>query len=177
MKPRGPLMIEHRLIERMLKIVQVKIAAMRESGKADPVFIDTVVDFVRTYADRTHHGKEEDILFKLLAEKPMSETDRAIMRELLDEHVFGRNIVKALVAAKDDYLAGNGEAVAVIVQQLETLAKFYPEHIKKEDKVFFPSTEKLFSQEELDRLLRDFFEFDQRMIHEKYESVVAGLKE
>ena len=34
--------------------------------EVDPVFIDTAVDFIRTYADRCHHGKEEDLLFKAL---------------------------------------------------------------------------------------------------------------
>ena len=40
-----------------------------EFAFVDPVFIDTAVDFIHTYADRCHHGKEEDILFKALAAK------------------------------------------------------------------------------------------------------------
>ena len=27
-------------------------------------FVDAVVDFIRVYADRTYHGREEDILFR-----------------------------------------------------------------------------------------------------------------
>jgi hemerythrin-like domain-containing protein len=87
MKPRGPLMIEHRLIEKMLEVVRRQVAAMKKTGKTDPVFIETVVDFVRVYADRTHHGKEEDILFKALEGKEMSGQDEKIMQELLDEHL------------------------------------------------------------------------------------------
>ncbi|WP_073479042.1 hemerythrin domain-containing protein [Desulfatibacillum alkenivorans] len=176
MKPRGPLMIEHRLIERMLEIVRREISSMKDTRDADPVFIDTVVDFVRTYADRTHHGKEEDILFKELAGKKMSASDQALMEELVEEHKFGRKTVKALVDAKNEYAAGNREAVSAIIEQLEILARFYPEHIRKEDKVFFPSTEKLFSQEEQDAMLEAFGEFDRKMIHEKYAALVEQLK-
>jgi len=53
MKPIGPLMWEHRLIEKMLAVAGREAQKIRESRKVDPVFIDTAVDFIRTYADRT----------------------------------------------------------------------------------------------------------------------------
>lgn len=169
-------MIEHRLIERMLKSVVEKIPSIKESGKADPVFIDTVVDFVRTYADRTHHGKEEDILFKALVKKKMSDSDRALMLELVEDHKYGRSVVKTIVSAKDEYVAGDVKAIGVLIENLEALAEFYPKHIIKEDKVFFPSTENLFSKEEQDAMLAQFWEFDRNMIHEKYYKVVEDMK-
>jgi hemerythrin-like domain-containing protein len=175
MKPRGPLMIEHRLIEKMLGVVSRHITAIKETGKADPVFIETVVDFVRVYADRTHHGKEEDILFKALESKEISGPDEKIMQELIDEHKFGRKTVGELVAANREYASGNKAALSTIIEKLETLAKFYPEHIIKEDKAFFPSTEKLFTPKELDDMLEAFWEFDRKMIHEKYEALVKQL--
>ncbi|MBN2297153.1 MAG: cation-binding protein, partial [Deltaproteobacteria bacterium] len=61
MKPIGPLMWEHRLIEKMLSLFEKEIQRINDTGEVNPVFIDTAVDFIRTYADRTHHGKEEDI--------------------------------------------------------------------------------------------------------------------
>ena len=64
MKPIGPLMWEHRLIERMVKLLKKELIKIKEIDKVDTNFILIVVDFFRTYADRTHHGKEEDILFK-----------------------------------------------------------------------------------------------------------------
>ena len=58
MKPIGPLMWEHRLIEKMLRLFEGEIKRISELNRLDTVFIDTAVDFIRTYADRTHHGKE-----------------------------------------------------------------------------------------------------------------------
>jgi hemerythrin-like domain-containing protein len=53
---------------------------------------------------------------------------------------------------------------------------FYPKHIIKEDKAFFPASRKYFSNEEDDAMLREFWEFDRKMIHEKYKSVVEALE-
>ncbi|MFH0960358.1 MAG: hypothetical protein V1897_16825 [Pseudomonadota bacterium] len=56
------------------------------------------------------------------------------------------------------------------------LVEFYPEHITKEDKVFFPRSENYLSEKEQETMLQEFWEFDQRMIHDKYRSVVEDLK-
>ena len=64
MQARGPLMIEHRLIENMITFIKRVLKQFERRNQVDPLIIDKVVDFVRVYADRTHHGKEEDILFK-----------------------------------------------------------------------------------------------------------------
>ena len=66
----------------------------------DPVSIDIVVDFIRTYADRTHHGKEEAILFRDMKKRPLSNEHERIMNELIDEHVFARKTVGRLIRPK-----------------------------------------------------------------------------
>jgi hemerythrin-like domain-containing protein len=177
MKPRGPLMIEHRLIEKMFELVRKEIKKIEELKQVDPIFIDITVDFIRMYADRTHHGKEEDILFRDLEKKNIAELDKKIMQELIDEHKYGRKTVKELVEAKEKYLQGQTGALEGILDKLDALVNFYPEHIEKEDKVFFPATEEYFSQEEQDAMLEEFWEFDKEMIHEKYRSLVKQLQD
>lgn len=176
MQARGPLMIEHRLIERMLKIASKTLAGIKLTRSVDPVLIDTVVDFIRTYADRTHHGKEEDILFRDLEKKPLSDNDRRVMNELVEEHKFGRSATKALVEANTRYRAGDKHALSVIAEKLYTLVEFYPVHIEKEDKVFFPAARAYMTESEDQAMLAEFYEFDRNMIHEKYTKVVEGLE-
>jgi hemerythrin-like domain-containing protein len=176
MQARGPLMIEHRLIERMLSVVKDVLAEIESKHRVDPVFVDIAVDFIRVYADRTHHGKEEDILFRELNNKPLSAEDRKIMDELIEEHLFGRRTTQALVDANTRYRNGDDTALADIAANLKTLAEFYPRHIEKEDKVFFPSTRKYFTEQEDQGMLEAFWEFDRKMIHEKYKTVVEGLE-
>ncbi len=176
MQARGPLMIEHRLIERMIALIETTLEQVEETREIDPHFIDVAVDFIRMYADRTHHGKEEDILFRELGERQLSAEDGRVMRELVDEHVFGRRTTKALVEANERYRSGDDAALPDIVSHLRTLVEFYPRHIEKEDKHFFPASRAYFSDEEDRAMLEDFWEFDRQMIHEKYTKVVEDLE-
>lgn len=179
MKPIGPLMWEHRLIEKMLVAMMRHMDQAEKTKKVDPLVIDVAVDFIRTYADRTHHGKEEEILFRDLAQKDLTPELKKIMQELLDEHVWGRKTTAALVAAKEKYLQGNQDALTQIIDLARQLGNFYPKHIEKEDKHFFYPCQEYFSKEEQTKMLDEFREFDRKMIHEKYNKVFdeySGLK-
>ena len=176
MQARAPLMIEHRLIERMLSVIKDVLAKIETKHNVDPVFVDIAVDFIRVYADRTHHGKEEDILFRELNNKSLTPEDRQLMKELIEEHVFGRKTTKALVEANTRYRNGDETALADIAANLKTLTEFYPRHIEKEDKKFFPSSRAYFTEEEDQAILAKFWEFDRNMIHEKYKSLVEGFE-
>ena len=58
MQARAPLMVEHRLIERMIVIIKQILIQIKEEDTVDPVFVDTTVDFIRIYADRPIMGKK-----------------------------------------------------------------------------------------------------------------------
>jgi len=174
MKPIGPLMWEHRLIEKMLALVHREVGRINRSQKVDPIFIDAAVDFIRTYADRTHHGKEEDILFRDLTKKKLSAEHSRIVAELIQEHIYARKTVGRLVAAKERYVKGE-PGLEEIAECLETLVTFYPRHIEKEDKHFFFPILEYFSAAEQDAMLQEFFEFDRKMVHEKYGKLVERL--
>ena len=169
-------MIEHRLIERMLTVVGHALKLAEQTGSINPLFVDLAVDFITTYADRTHHGKEEDILFRTLESKNLSKADRQAMNELIEEHIFGRKTTRALVDANAIYRKGEKAALVLITTHLHTLTEFYPKHIEKEDKVFFPASRIYLSDEEDQRMLVEFMEFDRKMIHEKYELIIKRLE-
>ena len=169
-------MVEHRLIERMITIVKEELGRIDKGKKADPVFIDTYVDFARTYADRCHHGKEEDILFRDLAKKKLSPEHKKTMDELVEEHIYARKTVGELVAAKDKYVQGDKNALKDITVKLGVLADFYPKHIEKEDKRFFFPILDYFTKQEQDAMLQEFWEFDRKLIHEKYQKVVERFE-
>lgn len=175
MRPIGLLMIEHRLIEKIIPILEGEIDRIGTEGKADSALIDETVDFFRTYADRTHHGKEEDILFRELKKKQLDVEHARIMRELENEHVYARTVVKSLSEANDLWMCEDRRALDSIRENLLKIVKLYPAHIEKEDKQFFCPTEKYFSERELDIMLQESYEFDRKMIHEKYQKVIESL--
>ncbi|MFX1496957.1 MAG: hemerythrin domain-containing protein [Promethearchaeota archaeon] len=176
MMPIGPLMIEHRLIEKMIALMDEEIIKMKKHNKANPLFIDIAVDFIRMYADRTHHGKEEDILFRELEKKELSPNHNKIMEELIEEHKWARSTVGKLVDAKNRYVNGKVEALHEIVDLITELTTFYPKHIEKEDKHFFIPVMKYFTEEEQQKMLQEFWDFDKTLIHEKYRKVVEDLQ-
>jgi hemerythrin-like domain-containing protein len=146
MLPIAPLMIEHRLIEKMIAEIQREIDQCEQRKKINPEFIDLAVDFIRVYADRCHHGKEEDILFRDLSKKPLSGGEKQIMNELIEEHRQGRKTVADLVGAKGDYLRGDQEALSRMLTLMKFLVDFYPRHIEKEDRHFSLPIMNYFSQ-------------------------------
>ena len=167
-------MIEHRLIEKLLAAAAELTTNMTERTY-DPVLIDSIVDFIKTYADRTHHGKEEDILFHELSKKDLSEENLQVMNALIDEHKQARRKVVDIVQLNEQYKTGDRTVVSKIKEIILWLSEFYPVHIVKEDKEFFPKSEKYFSEEELDKMLQDFWTFDRNMIHEKYQIIVKDI--
>ena len=172
MMPIGPMMIEHRLIERMIAAMRAELDRFLREKKANPQFIMTFVDFVRTYADRCHHGKEEDILFRELGKKQLSKEHREVMEQLIKDHQWARQQTRELVEATDKYAAGEEGMFLTITARLNAITEFYPQHIEKEDKHFFLPVMRYFSQEEKDAMLQEGFDFDQTLIHDRYKQIV-----
>ena len=172
MMPVGFLMKEHRLIERMIKLIRLMLQDIDKGKRFDPPFIDVAADFMRTYADRCHHGKEEDILFSALEKKKMSEEHRRIMDRLIEEHKLSRSTLKKLVQAKDKYVCGDKGALKEVSAHLKTIVELYPQHIENEDKHFFIPCMTYFAPEEKSKMIGQMREFDMKMIHEKYASVL-----
>jgi hemerythrin-like domain-containing protein len=184
MQPIGPLMIEHRLIERLLNLMAREFKRIKDNSEVDPEFafvdpgfIDTAVDFIRTYADRCHHGKEEDLLFAALAAKDLSPEHRQTMEELTQEHGWAREATASLIQAKEAYLLEKPGALDDLMEQLGKLIDFYPRHIDKEDRHFFIPCMGYFSQAEQADLLARMHEFDRQLIHEKYRGVVESMEQ
>jgi hemerythrin-like domain-containing protein len=176
-------MIEHRLIERLIALMRAELTRIRENMAVDPefhfldpVFIDTAVDFLRTYADRCHHGKEEDLLFAALAGKDLAPEHRQTMEELIQDHVFSRQTTAALVEAKEGFLLEKPGAVNDLVKRLEQLVEFYPKHIDREDKHFFIPCMAYFNDPEKAEMLQKMGDFDRQLIHEKYRGVVEAIE-
>ncbi len=174
--PAGPLMKEHRLIERMIALISKEAQSLEAGREPDTLFIKEAADFIRTYADKCHHGKEEDILFRGLGKRKISKEHSGIMGELISEHKYGRTKLKELVEARDRLAGGDKNARVDVLSCLKALAEFYPRHIEKEDKHFFLPCMDYFSRKEKDDMLKEFWEFDKELIHKKYAQVVEQVQ-
>ena len=169
-------MQEHRLIERLSGIMEKELLRIRRGEEPDLRRIDGSIEVNSTYGDLLHYGKEEEILFKRLSEKPLTAEHRALLNELIAEHELSRNLAGNLIGARKKFAAGDRNAAKDIAAALEKLVQLHRSHIEKEDKhFFFPSLE-YFNREERDIMLREGVEFDHRVVHEKYQRLVEELE-
>jgi hemerythrin-like domain-containing protein len=172
MKPIGLLMREHRLIERLIKLIDKELNNSKKNNNINKEFIQTCVDFFSTYVDRTHHGKEEDILFRDLEEKKISSDLQDTMNQLKQDHQYARKIVADLANENQNYIQGKKNAIKLITTNLEKLLTVYPVHFETEDKEFFYPSMDYFTEEEQQKMLQEFNDFDKKMIHEKYLQII-----
>ena len=173
--PIGPLMVEHRWIERVISDLQRRLDQYPRRT-IDPPYVDRLVDFLRSYADRCHHGKEEDILFRDLGAKKLDPALAETMRQLVEEHTWARATTKQLVAANASLAAGDQTALDDGRRLLAELAAFYPEHIRKEDEDFFRPTMTYLTREEQDAMLEEFTAFDASLVHDRYRRIAEELE-
>lgn len=169
-------MNEHQVILRMIDQMRDKAVRLSLGERLDPMFVATAVDFIRSYADRCHHGKEEAILFRELAERDLSAEDAQAMQQLIDDHVWAREKTRELVEASDAYFAGDEDELRHVIAALRQLSEFYPGHIAREDKEFFRHAMTYFDAREREALDVESREFDRMLIHERYRQVVEALE-
>ena len=137
------LMDEHRNILRLLDLAQY-LADRRELTVQNMETLDRLVFFIRNYADKYHHAKEENILFARTGE------NQEIIKAMLTEHVMGRNFVSEAVAG------AKVNSREQIRQGLCGYIDLLREHIRKEDTILYPWFDRAMSDSEKDGLFEEF---------------------
>lgn len=175
MLPVGVLMIEHRLIERVIPAMEREIGRIDSGGGPDQTWVDNLVRFMREYADKCHHGKEEDILFIELGKKEMTPKLNRTMEELVAEHKRGRAMVGQLKKLGEHYSHGDEAVSGNLANLMRTISTFYIRHIEREDKRFFIQSMNYLDEEERRRMLERFCRFDKNLFDETYRSILHCL--
>jgi hemerythrin-like domain-containing protein len=157
--PIQELKTEHRAIERALTLLE-SIAEEIEKGTAQED-ARRMLDFLKTFADTCHHGKEERVLFPGLEKAGVSKEGGPI-GVMLREHDQGRGHIRSMAGALSGLAAGNPNARELFRQHAGAYAALLRQHIAKEDQVLFEIAERQLSQAskediqtEFDRIERD----------------------
>ena len=125
---------EHQLILKVSEVLGRECTALDKGGVVDKGFFTQVVDFIRHYADKYHHAKEEDILFTGLG-RPEVQMHCDPRQQMLFEHDQGREFVRGMEAAVQ---AGDK---AKVIENALGYAGLLREHIFKEDNILYPMAE------------------------------------
>lgn len=166
--PMRLLVDEHVLIKRFIALIPELLKIVDVESGEDRQFLLDGVDFIRSYADKFHHAKEEDILFKYFDE------DQPIIRVMLDDHDRGRAHARGVVEAVEE------RDRDMIVEHLSAYGELLSEHIKKEDEILYPWMDRDFATTQVGDLFSRFQEVDRaggQEVTEKYARFVAQVEE
>ena len=149
------LMHEHEIILKAVSGLQRMSTALRRRQEVEIAALRDGVEFMRTFADRCHHAKEEDLLFPALvaAGLPANMGPIAAMKA---EHAEARACVAKLAAAVDAYGSRDASGALRIVAAVDCIESLYPQHIAKENNVLFPMAERQLTPDELTLLGNQF---------------------
>lgn len=137
---------EHQLILRMIALVEKNTVLLEQGKFRNWQFYLDAVDFIRNYADRFHHAKEEDVLFVALIKNGMPEKQSPI-EAMHMEHDQGRAHVRAIEEAAQKALDGEPGQSAIIAENAKGYAALLRGHIEKEDDILYPLAERILPEE------------------------------
>jgi hemerythrin-like domain-containing protein len=168
---------EHKNIKVMLKVVRKVCFGLLKGTEVDYEEFDKIIDFIKNYADKHHHQKEENYLFdKMVTELgPMGE--KLIKNGMLVEHDLGRMFIRNLSIALNQYKQGNEEAMIDIIANAVTYANHLGEHIRKEDNVIYSFARRELKSEVMDRVNEECKKFESETTEEsnKYVTLLKEL--
>ena len=169
---------EHRAIGSVLDSLEKASQALRD-GKQVPAWIfGEGLDFLRTFADQCHHGKEEKRLFPRFGERGVP-TEGGPISVMLAEHEQGRGYIREAGKQYDKWAVGNASAAAPMTDALESYIALLRQHIFKENEILFPMGDRVISPEDDQWLVDQFEDIEEHEIgpgvHEKFHAMIDKL--
>jgi len=164
--PMKKLVDEHVLIKRWIALIPEVVNNLDlESEKGRQLILDGI-DMIRSYADKFHHAKEEEILFKYFDE------NSDILKVMHEDHTHARSLVKEMLDAIER------RDQKTIAKNLMAYRELLTEHIRKEDEILYPWMDNQLSTSQVGELFSKFAEVDQQISvsTDKYENFIEWLE-
>ena len=173
MNPTEELKAEHEGILRMMDILQAVVGKMGSLKEFPGGHINQIMEFLKVFVDKCHHGKEEEFLFPAL-EKAGIPKEGGPIGVMLEEHQRGREIIGKMSASLD-----NINAKSAFSEAAESYIELLRQHIDKENNVLFPMADQRLSQKRQDQMSEEFEQLERERIgegrHEAFHKLLEDL--
>ena len=146
---------EHEAILFTLRVMEAVNGRIRAGEPVPREDLAGIVDFLKIFADKCHHGKEEGFFFPALEQAGIPSREGPIAA-LLEEHRLGRDLLRRMSDALADRPAFAGAASDYV----ELLRR----HIEAENTVLFPLADRRLPEEAQRELLARFETFEDEVI-------------
>lgn len=178
MHPTDTLKEEHVAIKSMLEIIDGICSRLERKEKIPPVHLDRILDFLRTFADKCHHHKEEQILFPEMENAGIPGQGGPI-GVMLYEHTVGREHVRGISEAVERYKNDAGDTEDLIANGRAYVA-LLSQHIFKEDNILYPMAERVLPEDVMDAMNEAFGRVEEDLVgagkHEDYHRLLKELR-
>jgi hemerythrin-like domain-containing protein len=169
---------EHVYIKKVLAAIRKDCEGLAEGKDVNVEFYRKAIEFVRNFADKYHHQKEEKKLFNIMGEGNESLKNGPIMGMLM-EHDLGRMYIKNLDEILTEYENGAKNKKAYIIANALAYEMLLDKHIDKEDTAIYMMARRQLSQD-IQNSLKDEFEsiegdLENTKIREKYIAFAESL--
>ena len=179
MTPTEQLKEEHQAIKLMLSILEGICQKLAAGQVVSTEHLEQSLEFIRLFADKCHHGKEEDVLFPAMEAAGIHKESGPIGVMLL-EHEAGRGYVQGLAEAIARYKAGDRQAAAAITTNARNYVALLTQHIFKEDNILYPMADMRLSPARQARMLEEFEVIERQRLgpgkHEELHRMLEHLK-
>jgi hemerythrin-like domain-containing protein len=170
---------EHRVIERALRALD-GICTRLEWGQQVPAdVLSQLVDFMSTFADRYHHGKEETHLFPAL-QKQGIQREGGALAALEHEHQIESRLASEMRLALQEYRSVDPAARERFIVAARGYTKHLLSHIDKEDSILFRLAEEILDDEDKASLIEGFKRAEQEFgagASENYDRIASALEQ
>ncbi len=179
MKATQQLKDEHEGIKLMLNIMDNISNTLENDKELNINHFEKILDFLKVFVDKCHHGKEEDILFPDLKVHGLPKEGGPIA-VMLSEHQLGREHIKSISSAFNEYKSNNKHAITKIISGSRDYVELLRGHIEKENNILFMMADKVLNESEQSKLSDDFEKLETEKIglgkHEEYHKLLKELK-
>jgi hemerythrin-like domain-containing protein len=163
MLPTEILKEEHQAVLIVLDILDKLSQRIRTDLEINVEDLDQLLEILKEYVDRNHHGKEEEIFFPALEKLGLSRESGPV-GVMLMEHDNGRQYIQGMRDAVAEFKAGNSEALKKFATNASYYTELMNEHIYKENNILYPMSDMHLSQEEKSLILEDFANIEKERI-------------
>ncbi len=170
------LMSEHRVIEGVLGALERYATLVRSGLAVERPTVARFASFFRDFADTAHHGKEEDILFRKMAENGFP-TESGPIAVMLHEHVLGRRYVASFRGVGEGTGPVEAPERGLVLGASDEYIPLLLAHIQKEDNILYPMSARVISEAEFERMAEAFERFATSLSGERAPEHLLRLAE
>lgn len=177
MKATEQLKEEHEGVLVMLRILNEVSRRVDVEGRIPQDHFAGILEFLKVFVDKCHHGKEEELLFPSLVRAGIPQDGPIAV--MLYEHEIGRKYVRLMTDAFERYKLKDVSAAAAIAQDARDYIALLSDHIDKENNILFAMADDRLSSETQEELLKGFEIIEESRIgagkHEEFHALLHKL--